>query len=328
MKKGTPPKKPYEAYPLHAHKSGQWAKRIDGKVKYFGVWDDPAAALDRYLAFRNGTTLAAPDTVGSRVDAFVADKKAQLATGDITPVTFSEYETACKVIEKHFGRSRAVDSLDFNSLRVALARGKRVKTLGPVTLKRRLVIARMIFPNAGKALKAPAQRLIRAAKAARGERLYEAADIRNLVAKADPQLKWMILMGINCAFGPKDCELFPGPVGEWHSFARPKTGIARRCWLWPETVEALKVKRESWDRWRVANEFAALCETCEVTNHGFYSLRRTFVTIAEGSQAVIDRICGWTKNDMASVYRQKTFDDKLKACSAGVRAWYLNQATI
>lgn len=47
-----------------------------------------------------------------------------------------------------------------------LVKGKKKPTLGPVTMKRRLVIARMIFPNAGKPLKAPAQRLIRAAKEA------------------------------------------------------------------------------------------------------------------------------------------------------------------
>lgn len=98
------------------------------------------------------------------VDAFLAGKKAQLGAGDITPVTFKEYKATCDVIEKFFGRGHAVDALDFNGLRVALAKGKKKAKLGLVTLKRRLVIARMIFPNAGKPLKAPTQRLLRAAK--------------------------------------------------------------------------------------------------------------------------------------------------------------------
>jgi integrase len=321
------PPKPYATYPLHAHASGQWAGRINGKVRYFGLWADPGTALERYHAALNGTPYVVPESVGERVDKFRADKKAQLATGDITPVTFGEYEETCKVIEKHFGRGRDLQSLDYNSLRVALSKGKRVTTLSPVTLKRRLVIARMIFPDGKKELKAPAQRLLRAAKAARGEQFYEAKEIRKLVTNAEANLKCFILLGINCAFGPKDCELFHAPEGEWHNFPRPKTGIARRCWLWPETRKALQAKTESWDRWRIAREFKALCEAQKVPNHGFYSLRRTFVTVAEGSQAVIDRICGWVKGDMASIYRQRTFDDKLRACSAGVRAWYMEGAT-
>lgn len=315
------PKKPYAKFPLYAHARGAWAKRIDGKIRYFGPWKDPKAALDKYRAFCKGVTPS--KTVGDLVDAFVADKEAHLATGDITPVTYSEYKATCKVIENHYGRSRAIDSLDYNSLRVALSKGKNKPTLGPVTLKRRLVIARMIFPSAGKALKAPSQRLLRAAKEARGEQLYEAADIRKLVKAASAELKWMILMGINCAFGPRDCELFPGPDGEWHNFARPKTGIARRCWLWPETRAALKEPNPQWDRYKIAKGFTALCESCKVKNHGFYSLRRTHVTISEGSQAVIDRICGWQKAVMASVYRQKTFDAKVQACCEAMRTWYL-----
>ena len=148
------PKKPYAAYPLYAHARGSWAARIGGKVRYFGPWRDPKAALDKYLAYMNGSTVVERKTVGSLTDAFLADKAAQLATGDITPVTFKEYKRTCEVIESHYGRGRPTDSLEFNSLRVALAKGKKKPTLGPVTLKRRLVIARMIFPGAGKPLKA------------------------------------------------------------------------------------------------------------------------------------------------------------------------------
>jgi hypothetical protein len=43
------PRKPYPSFPLTAHTSGQWCKKIRGKVHFFGVWANSQAALDKYL---------------------------------------------------------------------------------------------------------------------------------------------------------------------------------------------------------------------------------------------------------------------------------------
>jgi len=109
--------------------------------------------------------------------------------------------------------------------------------------------------------------------------------------------------------------------------------------LWPETFKALRgvaskplvFNGRIWDRWEIDRGFKKVCNKAGVTFHGFYSLRRTFETIAttaDVSQAIIDAIMGHARNDMASVYRQKVFDDQLRKCTEHVRQWYLGKVVI
>ena len=39
------PGKSYDGFPLFAHATGQWAKKIRGRLVYFGQWSDPDVAL-------------------------------------------------------------------------------------------------------------------------------------------------------------------------------------------------------------------------------------------------------------------------------------------
>ena len=48
-RKRKKPSKPYPSFPLTAHNNGQWCKNIRGRIHFFGVWNDPQAALDNYL---------------------------------------------------------------------------------------------------------------------------------------------------------------------------------------------------------------------------------------------------------------------------------------
>lgn len=74
--------------------------------------------------------------------------------------------------------------------------------------------------------------------------MFEAVEIGRMLEAAGVQLRAMIYLGINCGFGNADCGQLPMRAVDleaaWIDFPRPKTGIARRCPLWPETVQALR----------------------------------------------------------------------------------------
>ena len=44
----TRPEKPTPDFPLFPHRNGQWAKKVKGKLLYYGPWSDPQGALARY----------------------------------------------------------------------------------------------------------------------------------------------------------------------------------------------------------------------------------------------------------------------------------------
>lgn len=89
----TKPKKPYPDYPLFPHASGQWAKKIQGRLHYFGKWENPQAALEKYLAEHDSRYLGLhPNTgvatVADVLNAFRRSKIHALEIGSIAPPHF------------------------------------------------------------------------------------------------------------------------------------------------------------------------------------------------------------------------------------------------
>ena len=363
------PAKPHSDYPLFAHASGQWAKKVNRKLHYFGVWADPQAALQKYLKEKDYLLAGQVPPVKATkladiLNAFLGVKQRAIETDELTQQTYVDYEAVCDTIAKTIGKRRTIESIGFDELdrvRTALSKGTKGQKISPVSHKRLLTIARMVFKHANdelgvtvrytKALRTPPARLIRKARNEKGRQLFTSEEINRSIEAANPQLKAMILLGINCGFGNADCGTLPIETLDlkngWHNYWRPKTQVPRRCPLWPETVEAIqKVKGErnegllfttkygnSWTKegsqCPISFEFRKLANDLGIYQKGvktFYTLRRTFETIgsaAEVNQAVIDSIMGHAPdaNDMGSIYRQVVFDKSLRRCTDFVRDW-------
>ena len=192
--------------------------------------------------------------------------------------------------------------------------------------------------------------------------MFEAEELRKLLKAAGTPMKAMILLGMNAAFGNSDVAGLPVAAldlaGGWVNFPRPKTAIARRCPLWPETVAAIreaiaarpKAKDDGdaglvfitkygakWVRVRerenkpgvpidgVRLQFDKLLAEVGLNRRGigFYCLRHSFRTVADAvkDQPAIDRIMGHSDDSMADLYRERIDDERLKTVTDAVRNW-------
>ncbi len=125
------PTKPYPEFPLYAHATGRWAKKIRGKLHYFGSWDDPDAALQKYLdekddlyAGRKPRHKGNGATIRDLCNRFLTLKQNAVAADELAVRSFADYHKACAQIVAEFGKGRLVDdldTLDFEQFRVKLA---------------------------------------------------------------------------------------------------------------------------------------------------------------------------------------------------------------
>lgn len=260
------PRKPQTDFPLFAHANGQWARKIRGKLCYFGLWADPDAALERYLDQKDALyagrkpkpRASAGPTVADVCSAFLEAKEHLADTGEISRRVFRDYHTTCARIVEVFGKETPVSELtvaDFLGLKQRMGKTMALVSMGVEIQKTRAVFnwaahedTRLIerAPQFGREFRAPTAKALARAKVANGtaKRMFEADEIRRMIDAAGMPFRAMILLGVNAGFGNSDVATLTIDAldldGGWVNHPRPKTGVERRCPLWSETIQALR----------------------------------------------------------------------------------------
>lgn len=360
-------------FPLSWHKGAcSFTKKFQGKAYYFGP--DPQTALEAYLKQKDyliagveppkdNTDISVRDLVNHYLIHREQDRGSKkTSTNHISDRTFAEYKDTGRVMVELWDR-RSVAMLrpmDFATLRHKLDSGS------PDRLRRRMTNVRSIFKwgrsvglinvdvKYGNEFDLADKSQLRKAKANRKEPILDAATINAALEAAWPAMKAFILLGINCGFYSKDINDLRNSYvdGEFIQFAREKTGIDRRCWLWPETREAIaaaKAPENAEDRMFLSKRGKPLhvphglnrtdliaCNWTELKkliglkreNSGFKCFRHTFRTEADGAKdpEAVRMVMGHTDGSVGEFYRHRFDDERLIAVAQYVHDWLFGTA--
>lgn len=374
-------------FPLYKHGNGQWCKSIRGKKHYFGT--DQEEALAKYVEERDYLFAGKPrpekrdvPTLQELANVFLASVKKRVAAGELGDRSYQDYKSTLERLILFRGWNDYPGDwapLDFGEIKEWLFEPVERKTpirggiKGPKVSRRNAVTvsndqarirawlnwcysAELIpQPRYGHEFSKMTAKQRRVAKNKAGRRDMSAEDIQLILSNATPYFKPLVLLGINGAVGATDLSLFTRNQfdgSEWIDCPRNKTGVARRVWLWPETLAAIDnyqvIRREPYREmhselmfltghrvpWVRDGYDAAAKAFRKVANQlsisaSFYDLRRTFATIAEESMdfPAVKFIMGHApaSSDMSSVYRQAISDERIQKVCQQVRIWLFPQ---
>ncbi|MBC8393362.1 MAG: tyrosine-type recombinase/integrase [Deltaproteobacteria bacterium] len=243
-----------DKFPLTRHSTGQYCKKIHGKMFYFG--SDRKEALERYLdqaAYLHGRTensqKATNDamTLKQLCDMFSKYQFSKVRANAITARHYNDQVSSLNKLMAFLGQSRRIkniSTIDLQNYKRKLQKqyssGHRLnlhisnlKTLFHWAKKNDIL---QRIPNIDAVSRSKIINIQR--------RIFTHEEINKLLAVADAQMRAMIWLGLNCGFGCTDCselqwkhlDLINGRV----VFPRGKTGVPRDLPLWPETIQALK----------------------------------------------------------------------------------------
>ena len=252
-------------------------------------------------------------------DRFYESKANKVACGELSQRTLADYRLAANFLLQHESPGKLIDSFGpdtFMRLNTALAQRYGITKRGNMIIyirsifryaeKNDLTEKRVKF---GDNFSKPRKSLYRKHRAEQGVQIFKPEEIRELMNCQQPILRACICLGINGALGNTECAMLKlkeiDLANRTIKRLRHKTSADMLIWLWPETIEAIERvlderPKPAGPQFRdylllspngrgildanghdsfVAKKFNAICEF-KGFKHRFYSLRRTFKTVA------------------------------------------------
>jgi integrase len=340
-----------DKFPLTLHKTGQFCKKIKGKLYYFGKYKQKALELYLeqatylHLGKTNEVKSSGNDISLKTLSNFYLDyQHHQAQSEEITWRHVYDQTALLRSFAKYIGSNRMVSDITTADLQNYY---KKLVTSGKAarTINNRITAVKSMFNwaiNNEIVEKIPNLKAIKKLTPLKAEKpIFNIHQIKKILEYASPQMKAMILLGLNCGFGCTDCaELQWIHIHFENSriiFPRGKPGVPRNLCLWLETVAALKaipnkgehvfytmkgnlrvriIKSTSKDGREkftsedtISKDFSKLLKKAGIKTEkgvGFYTLRRTAATLAarSGDPFAVQRLLGHTDLKMASVYVQ------------------------
>ena len=240
-------------FPLTLHPTGQYCKKIKGKLYYFGT--DKNSALQQYLeqaAYLHSGKGATPKTssgfsIKTLCNLYLDHQDSRVVIGEIKRRHLNDQTLILRNFARFIGSNQPVcniSTIDLQNLRKKLIKtGKAANTINNAISTIKAMYNWAMDNEVVDSI--PNLKAVKKISNPKVERpTFTMPQIQKLLQNASVQMRAMILLGLNCGFGCTDCAelrwdnvaLKSGRI----RFPRGKTGVDRNLPLWPETIAALK----------------------------------------------------------------------------------------
>jgi integrase len=204
-----------DKFPLTRHPTGQYCKKIRGKIYYFG--SDKKEALQTYhdqATFLHGYNSSLQElangnmTLSQLCDMYLKYQHTKLMANNLSVRHYNDQVGSLNKLKNFMGQNCKIKSI--STLNLQNYKRNIQKHYGSVCrLNLNISIMKAMFHWARKndILKSiPNIDAISRAKVTHQDRfIFDAAQIHKLVVFADIKMKAMIWLGLNCGFGCTDC---------------------------------------------------------------------------------------------------------------------------
>jgi len=243
-----------DKFPLTLHPTGQYCKKIKGKIRYFGT--DKKKALEKYLAqatYLHGAQSLVQKTINDKMtlkqlcDLYLHYQNSRILVGDITAKHYNDLQYSLGGFMDFLGQGCRIESIST----LDLQNYKRKLQSSYASVDRQNLHIGLMKAMFHWARKNDVLESIPNIDAVSKDRVvhkemytFNQQQIGKLLSTADVKMKAMIWLGLNCGFGCTDCSRLQWKDIDFKNnrvkLARKKTGVGRNLPLWPETIKSLK----------------------------------------------------------------------------------------